>query len=100
MFLMWETLSDVFSQGLAAMIGDSLQILFILGMMFAMSWKLTLVSLATLPLLFLSTYIFKEKVKVALNEVRNAVSNLNSFVQEHVTGRVLSYRFPLLRKRV
>ncbi len=81
-----ETLSDVFSQGLAAMIGDILQILFILGMMFAMSWKLTLVSLATLPLLFLSTYIFKEKVKVAFNEVRNAVSNLNSFVQEHVTG--------------
>lgn len=81
-----ETLSDVFSQGLAAMIGDILQILFILGMMFVMSWKLTLVSLATLPLLFLSTYIFKEKVKVAFNEVRNAVSNLNSFVQEHVTG--------------
>ncbi|WNB17909.1 ABC transporter ATP-binding protein [Marivirga arenosa] len=81
-----ETLSDVFSQGLAAMIGDVLQILFILGMMFAMSWKLTLVSLATLPLLFISTYIFKEKVKVAFNEVRNAVSNLNSFVQEHVTG--------------
>ncbi|SMG52546.1 ATP-binding cassette, subfamily B [Marivirga sericea] len=81
-----ETLSDVFSQGLAAMIGDILQILFILGMMLAMSWKLTLVSLATLPLLFLSTYIFKEKVKVAFNQVRNAVSNLNSFVQEHVTG--------------
>ncbi len=81
-----ETLSDVFSQGVAGMIGDILQILFILIMMFAMSWKLTLVSLATLPLLFLSTYIFKEKVKVAFNEVRNAVSNLNSFVQEHVTG--------------
>ncbi|HET8859958.1 ABC transporter ATP-binding protein [Marivirga sp.] len=81
-----ESLSDVFSQGLAAMIGDILQILFILGMMFAMSWKLTLVSLATLPLLFISTYVFKEKVKVAFNEVRNAVSNLNSFVQEHVTG--------------
>nr|WP_236587788.1 ABC transporter ATP-binding protein [Marivirga aurantiaca] len=84
-----ETLSDVFSQGLAGMIGDILQILFILIMMFAMSWKLTLVSLATLPLLFLSTYIFKEKVKVAFNEVRNAVSNLNSFVQEHVTGMAI-----------
>lgn len=81
-----ETLSDVFSQGLAAMMGDALQILSILILMFSMSWKLTLVSLATLPLLFLSTYIFKEKVKVAFNEVRNAVSNLNSFVQEHVSG--------------
>lgn len=93
-----ETLSDVFSQGLAAMIGDILQILFILGMMFAMSWKLTLVSLATLPLLFISTYIFKEKVKVAFNEVRNAVSNLNSFVQEHVTGMSIVQIFTAEKK--
>ena len=84
-----EQLSDVFSQGLAAMIGDALQIVVILAMMFIMSWKLTLVSLATLPLLFLSTYIFKEKVKVAFNDVRNAVSNLNSFVQEHVSGMAI-----------
>lgn len=81
-----ETLSDVFSEGLAAIIGDLLQLLVILAMMFAISWKLTLVSLSTLPLLIISTYIFKEKVKVAFNEVRTAVSNLNSFVQEHITG--------------
>ncbi len=81
-----ETLSDVFSEGLAAIIGDLLQIIVIFAMMFAISWKLTLVSLSTLPLLIISTYIFKEKVKVAFNEVRTAVSNLNSFVQEHITG--------------
>lgn len=81
-----ETLSDVFSEGLAAIVGDLLQIIVILAMMFAISWKLTLVSLSTLPLLIISTYIFKEKVKVAFNEVRTAVSNLNSFVQEHITG--------------
>jgi ATP-binding cassette subfamily B protein len=84
-----EQLSDVFSEGLAAMIGDALQIVVILAMMFSLSWKLTLVSLATLPLLFISTYIFKEKVKVAFNDVRNAVSNLNSFVQEHVSGMAI-----------
>ncbi|MEM8967412.1 MAG: ABC transporter ATP-binding protein [Bacteroidota bacterium] len=81
-----ETLSDIFSQGVAAIIGDILQIIVILGVMFYIDWKLTLVSLSTLPLLILSTYVFKEKVKVAFNEVRNAVSNLNSFVQEHITG--------------
>jgi ATP-binding cassette subfamily B protein len=81
-----ETLSDIFSQGVAAIIGDILQIVVILGVMFYIDWELTLVSLSTLPLLVLSTYIFKEKVKVAFNEVRNAVSNLNSFVQEHITG--------------
>ncbi|WP_103924495.1 ABC transporter ATP-binding protein [Algoriphagus boritolerans] len=81
-----ETLADVFSEGLAAIIGDLLQILTILGVMFYIDWKLTLVSLCTLPLLIISTYVFKEKIKVTFNDVRNAVSNLNSFLQEHITG--------------
>ena len=81
-----ETLSEVFSQGLAAMIADTLQLIFILTIMFYTNWRLTLVSLSMLPLLLLATYVFKEKIKVAFNEVRNAVSNLNSFVQEHITG--------------
>lgn len=81
-----ETLSDVFSQGLAEIIGDLLQLVSILAVMFYVDWKLTLVSLCTLPLLIISTYIFKEKVKVSFNDVRNAVSNLNSFLQEHITG--------------
>ncbi|MFC0261557.1 ABC transporter ATP-binding protein [Fontibacter flavus] len=81
-----ETLADVFSEGLAAIIGDLLQLVTILAVMFYIDWRLTLVSLCTLPLLIISTYIFKEKIKVAFNEVRNAVSNLNSFLQEHITG--------------
>jgi len=81
-----ETLSEVFSQGLAAMIADVLQLVFILGIMFYTDWRLTLVSLSMLPLFLISTYVFKEKIKVAFNEVRNAVSNLNTFVQEHITG--------------
>lgn len=81
-----ETLADVFSEGLAAIIGDLLQLITILAVMFYVDWKLTLVSLSTLPLLIISTYIFKEKIKVAFNDVRNAVSNLNSFLQEHITG--------------
>ncbi|WP_163378120.1 ABC transporter ATP-binding protein [Cyclobacterium sp. SYSU L10401] len=81
-----ETLSDVFSQGLAEIIGDLLQLVSILAVMFYVDWKLTLVSLCTLPLLIISTYVFKEKVKVSFNDVRNAVSNLNSFLQEHITG--------------
>jgi ATP-binding cassette, subfamily B, multidrug efflux pump len=81
-----ETLADVFSEGLAAIIGDLLQIVTILGVMFYIDWRLTLVSLCTLPLLIISTYVFKEKIKVTFNDVRNAVSNLNSFLQEHITG--------------
>lgn len=81
-----ETLADVFSEGLAAMASDLLQIVFILAFMFYIDWRLTLVSLSTIPLMLLSTYVFKEKIKVAFNDVRNAVSNLNAFVQEHITG--------------
>ncbi|MBU2915888.1 ABC transporter ATP-binding protein [Reichenbachiella agariperforans] len=81
-----ETLADVFSQGIAMMIGDLLQLIFILGFMFYSNWQLTLVSLSTLPVLIFATYIFKEKIKVSFNHVRTAVANLNSFVQEHITG--------------
>lgn len=81
-----ETLSNVFSEGLAALIGDLLQLVVLIAVMFYMDWKLTLISLSTLPLLIFSTYVFKEKIKVTFNDVRNAVSNLNSFVQEHVSG--------------
>ncbi len=81
-----ETLADVFSEGLAAMASDLLQLIFILAFMFYADWRLALLSLATIPLLLISTYIFKEKIKVAFNDVRNAVANLNTFVQEHITG--------------
>lgn len=81
-----ETLADVFSEGLAAMVGDLVQIVFILAFMFWQDWRLALLSISTFPLLLISTYVFKEKIKVAFNDVRNAVSNLNTFVQEHLTG--------------
>lgn len=81
-----ETLADVFSEGLAAMVGDLFQLIFILGFMFSQNWQLALISLSTFPLLLISTYIFKEKIKVSFNDVRNAVSNLNTYVQEHITG--------------
>ena len=81
-----ETLSDVFSQGVAAIFADLLQLLFILGFMFYTDWRLTLISLSMLPFLLLSTYIFKESVKNSFNNVRTAVANLNTFVQEHIVG--------------
>lgn len=81
-----ETLAEVFSTGIAGIVADVLQLLVVLGFMFYIDWALTLVSLSLLPILLLATYIFKEKIKVAFNEVRTAVSNLNSFVQEHITG--------------
>lgn len=88
-----ESLADVFSEGLAAMAGDLLQIIFILGFMFWTDWRLALVSLSTVPFMLLATYIFKERIKVAFNDVRNAVANLNTFVQEHITGMIIVQLF-------
>ena len=81
-----ETLSDVFSEGLAAMAGDILQLLFIMAFMFYIDWRLTLISLSVIPPLLFSTYVFKEKIKGSFQDVRTAVAQLNSFVQEHLTG--------------
>ncbi|GAB2628974.1 ABC transporter ATP-binding protein [Emticicia sediminis] len=81
-----ETLADVFSDGIAAIAGDILQLVLIITVMFYTDWRLSLISLCTIPFMLVSTYVFKEKVKKSFNEVRNAVSNLNSFVQEHITG--------------
>ena len=81
-----ETLAEVFTQGIAAMIGDILMLLVIFAIMIYQDWRMALVSLALVPLLLIATYVFKEKIKVSFNNVRTAVSNLNTFVQEHITG--------------
>lgn len=81
-----EALSQVFSEGIASVLAEILQLTVLLTVMFYWNWQLTLVSLSTLPFLLFSTYIFKEKIKTSFDEVRTAVSSLNTFVQEHVTG--------------
>ncbi|MDB5255709.1 MAG: rsaD [Chitinophagaceae bacterium] len=81
-----ETLSNFTSEGLAGILGDFLQLALILGFMLYINWKLTLISLCVLPFLLISTYVFKESIKGSFNMVRVAVSNLNTFVQEHITG--------------
>ena len=81
-----ETLAEVFSQGLAALAAEILQLIAIIVVMFYINWQLTLITLSVFPFLIFSTYVFKEKIKASYNEVRNAVAKLNTFVQEHVTG--------------
>ncbi|MCU0442415.1 MAG: ABC transporter ATP-binding protein/permease [Bacteroidia bacterium] len=81
-----ETIADVFSEGLVNIMGDLLQIVFILGFMFYSDWKLTLVSLSVLPILIYAGYLFKEAVRKSFTEVRNEVARLNTFVQEHIQG--------------
>ncbi len=81
-----ETIADIFSEGLLVIIGDILQIAVLVSVMLYVDWRLTLISLSTIPFLLLATYIFKEKTKVAFQEVRTEVAKLNTFLQEHISG--------------
>jgi ATP-binding cassette subfamily B protein len=88
-----ETLNDVFSEGLASIAGDLLQLFLILAVMFYADWRLTLIIVATVPFMIFSTYVFKEYIKKSFAEVRTAVANLNSFVQEHISGMLIVQMF-------
>ena len=81
-----ETIADIFSEGLIIIIGDILQLAVIITVMFVVDWRLSLISLSTIPLLLIATSIFKNKIKSAFSGVRTQVSALNTFVQEHLTG--------------
>lgn len=81
-----ETISSIFSQGLFMIIADLLKMSVVLGFMFYESWRLTLIVLAVFPIILYATRVFQRAMKVAFEEVRTQVSNLNSFVQERVTG--------------
>ena len=81
-----EAINDIFSDGLVPIIADFLSIISILLFMFYVDWKLTLVCIAPFPILLLATYYFKESVNKSFIKVRNAVAQLNAFVQEHITG--------------
>lgn len=81
-----ETIADIFSEGLISMIGDSLQVVVIVCVMLYTDWQLSLVVLLPIPLLIIATRKFQKAIKVAFQEIRNEVSNLNTFLQEHITG--------------
>lgn len=81
-----ETIADIFSEGLIVIVGDILQLIAIMAFMFYTDWQLSLVVLTPMPLLIAATYIFKESIKAAFQEVRTQVSQLNTFLQEHITG--------------
>jgi ATP-binding cassette, subfamily B, multidrug efflux pump len=88
-----ETIADIFSEGLIVIVGDILQLITILGFMLWTDWSLTLVVLIPMPLLVLASYIFKEAIKSAFQDVRTRVSQLNTFLQEHITGMSITQYF-------
>jgi ATP-binding cassette, subfamily B, multidrug efflux pump len=88
-----ESINDIFSDGLIPIIADLLSIIAVLSYMFYVDWQLTLVCMAPFPALIIATYFFKESVNKSFIRVRNAVSQLNAFVQEHITGMAIVQAF-------
>jgi ATP-binding cassette, subfamily B, multidrug efflux pump len=81
-----ETINAVFSEGIMTIIADLLTVVVVLGIMFWTSWKLTLVCLTVLPPMVLGARWFKNEVARWFQTVRNSVSTMNSFLQEHISG--------------
>ncbi len=81
-----ESINDIFADGLIPILADILSIICILVCMFWIDWRLALISLSPFPVLFVATYFFKESVNKSFIRVRNAVAQLNAFIQEHITG--------------
>ena len=81
-----ETIAEMFSGGILVIIGDLLKIISVVGCMFYINWDLSLITLIPIPILFMATSIFKRVIKKAFQDVREEVSRLNTFVQEHITG--------------
>ena len=81
-----ETIASIFSQGLFMIVADLLQMLVVMIVMIILSWKLSVVVFLILPFILFATRKFQKSMKVAFNDVRNEVANLNSFVQERLSG--------------
>ena len=81
-----EAIARIFSQGLFMIISDLMKMVVVLFFMFYMNWKLTWIVIVAMPVLVFFTRIFQRKMQVAFEEVRAEIANMNSFVQERVTG--------------
>ena len=88
-----ESINDIFADGLVPIIADLLSIVCVLTYMFWVDWQLTLIALVPFPIILIATYYFKESVNRSFHKVRNAVANLNAFVQEHLTGMAVVQAF-------
>ncbi len=81
-----DGIANVFSNGILNAIGDILSLVVVIATMIWVDWQLTLLVLAPIPVLLLATRVFQKVIKKAFIDVRNEVSRMNEFVQEHVTG--------------
>ena len=88
-----ERVNEIFADGLIPILADLLSIVCVLCFMLYTDWKLALICLIPFPVMIIATYYFKESVNRSFHRVRNAVAQLNAFVQEHITGMHIVHAF-------
>ncbi|HSK73827.1 MAG TPA: ABC transporter ATP-binding protein, partial [Pyrinomonadaceae bacterium] len=93
-----DALNELFTSGVIDVLGDLVVIFAIIGMMFWLDWKLALISLITVPLLFAATNWFRKRARVGFDKVRTRTAKLNAFLQEHISGAQTVQLFNAERK--
>ena len=88
-----ETIADIFSQGLLVIIAEILKLIVVVIMMFYTDWRLAIIAMLTIPILLVATSWFKRNIKSSFQNVREQVSQLNTFVQEHIVGMNIVHIF-------
>ncbi|HSG07712.1 MAG TPA: ABC transporter ATP-binding protein [Longimicrobiales bacterium] len=81
-----ETLNELFSSGLVSVFGDVFTLLFIVAAMLRMDWRLALVAFSVLPLVFITAFVFRAKIRTAYRDIRVRLARLNAFLHERFTG--------------
>lgn len=81
-----DALNELFTSGVIDVLGDLVVIFAIIGMMFWLDWKLAIVSLITVPLLFAATNWFRKHAREGFDRVRTRNAKLNAYLQEFISG--------------
>jgi len=81
-----ETLNTLFSSGVVSVFGDVFTLVFIIGAMLSMNWRLALVTFSVLPLVFLAAFLFRSRIRTAYRDIRVRIARVNAFLHEHITG--------------
>src|SRR5579872_273371 len=93
-----DALNDLFAAGIAAMANDAIVLLCIGAMMLWMNWRLALATFSVLPLILISKWIFRDRVRDANRRIRTAIARINAFLQEHISGMGIVQLFNRERK--
>jgi ATP-binding cassette subfamily B protein len=93
-----DALNDLFTTGVAAMVNDAFLLVLFVIIMMQMNWRLALATFAVMPLIFLSTWTFRNRVRDANRRIRTAIARINAFLQEHISGMSVVQLFNRERK--